>query len=128
MDIKRNVVNWFEIPVADMDRAVRFYETVLGVKMQLQDLGTLKMAFFPMVQQGEGAAGSLMLNENYEPSTKGVLVYISAYSGDLSNELGRVQPAGGEVLREKTQISPEYGYMGLFIDSEGNRIALHSPA
>jgi len=61
----------------------------------------------------------------YKPSTEGTLVYFTAHSGDLSIELSRVEDAGGKVLQPKTQISPEPGFMALFIDSEGNRIALH---
>ncbi len=64
--------------------------------------------------------------EYYKPSTDGVLVYLTAHSGDLTNELSRVEAAGGKVLQPKTKISDEYGFMALIIDSEGNRIALHS--
>ena len=62
----------------------------------------------------------------YKPSTDGVLVYFTAHSGDLANELSRVENAGGKVLQGKKQISEEYGYMALITDSEGNRVALHS--
>jgi predicted enzyme related to lactoylglutathione lyase len=64
--------------------------------------------------------------ENYKPSTEGTLVYFTAHSGDLSNELGRVEEAGGKVIQDKTLISEDVGYMALFLDTEGNRIALHS--
>jgi len=126
MEISRNPVGWFELPVSNMDRAIQFYETVIGINFHRQQLGDLDMAFFPMIQNGEGSPGSLISNENYTPSKEGVLIYLTAFSGDLANELGRVAAAGGKVLKEKTQISPDYGYMGLFIDSEGNRVALHS--
>jgi predicted enzyme related to lactoylglutathione lyase len=125
--MENNVVGWFEIPVADMDRAIRFYEAVLGFQLARHPMGPVDMAWFPASENGRGAAGTLIANATfYTPSEKGVLIYFTSPSGDLARELGKVLAAGGEVLIEKRQISPEVGYMGLFKDTEGNRIALHS--
>lgn len=125
--MKNNIVGWFEIPVADMDRAVKFYEKVLDIELQRQQMGPLDMAWFPWLEEGLGAAGSLVCHKDeYKPSMDGVLVYLTPPSGDLSIELSRVEAAGGKVLQEKRLITEEIGYMGLFIDSEGNRIAIHS--
>jgi uncharacterized protein len=122
-----NVVGWIEIPVAVMDRAIRFYETVFGYKIERHQMGPLDMGWFPWDPEGTGSGASLVFNkENYKPSRDGVLIYITASSGDLSNELGKVEKAGGKVLMPKTQISEEYGFMALFIDPEGNRVAMHS--
>jgi len=122
-----NVVGWFEVPVSDMDRAISFYEKVFNFKLIWQDLDGIDMAWFPFVEDGTGTAGSLIhVPEFYTPSQDGVLIYFTAMSGDLENELSRVEAAGGKVLISKRQISEEVGYMGVFIDSEGNRIALHS--
>ncbi len=127
MDIKHNVVGWFEIPVKNMDRAIKFYETVFEFKLQRNQMGPLDMAWFPLVQDGMGAAGSLVyFPEAYMPSTEGILIYFTAFSGDLSVELSRVEVAGGKILQEKTLIKDDIGYMGLFLDTEGNRIAIHS--
>lgn len=124
--MKYNMVGWFEIPVADMERAIKFYETVMGVKFDRQAMGPLDMAFFPM-EEGMGASGALVYHaEWYAPSMDGVLIYFTPPSGDLANELGRVEAAGGKVLQEKTLITEEIGYMGLFIDTEGNRLGIHS--
>ncbi len=122
---KGNAVGWFEIPVVDMDRAVKFYETVLDAKLERNMVGEIDMAWFPMVD-GKGAAGSLVSHKEwYKPSTDGTLVYFTAYSGDLDNELSRVETAGGKVLVPKKSIG-EYGFMAVVLDTEGNRIALHS--
>lgn len=127
MQIQHNAVGWFEIPVADMTRAIGFYEAVFEVKLDRQPMGPLDMAWFPWVEAGNGAAGSLVYHaEWYKPSTDGTLVYFTAHSGDLNNELARVEPAGGKVLQPKTLIAEDIGYMALVLDSEGNRIALHS--
>ena len=124
---KNNVVGWFEIPTENMDRAVKFYETVFDFKLQREKMGELDMAWFPSNMEAYGSAGSLVyMPEFYKPSADGPLVYLTANSGDLATELGRVVAAGGQVLMEKKQISPEHGYMGLFLDSEGNRVAMHS--
>ena len=127
MDIKRNVVGWFELPVKNMERAMKFYETVLDVKLSRHQMGPLDMAWFPFVDNGAGSAGSLVKHdEYYAPSKDGVLVYFTAHSGDLANELGRVAAAGGKVLQSKTMIAEDYGFMALILDTEGNRVALHS--
>ena len=124
---KNNVAGWFEIPTTDMDRAVKFYETVFDFKLQREKMGDLDMAWFPFNMEAYGSAGSLVyMPDLYKPSGEGTVVYLTANSGDLSKEMGRVEAAGGKVLMEKKQISEEHGFMGLFLDSEGNRVAMHS--
>lgn len=122
--MKHNMVGWFEIPVNDMDRARTFYETVFKVDIQVVDFGGLLMGWFPDRGEVPGAQGTLIKQESYIPSVEGTLVYF--ISEDVQNELNRVEAAGGTIYQPKTQISPEHGYMGVFIDSEGNRVALHS--
>ncbi|MFA6571051.1 MAG: VOC family protein [Bacteroidota bacterium] len=127
MEITHNVVGWFEIPVEDMDRAIKFYETVFGFTIKRQKMDTLDMGWFPWIDGSIGSAGSLVYNkEYYKPSSEGTLVYFTAFSGDLANELAKVESNGGKVLMEKSIISEDIGYMGLFLDTEGNRIAIHS--
>lgn len=122
-----NVVGWFEIPVSDMERAIKFYETVLDVKLERNQLEGLDMAWFPWEEKGLGCSGSLVCNpEFYKPSAEGSLVYFTPRSGDLATELSRVEKAGGKVLMPKKLIAEEIGYMGLFLDTEGNRVAIHS--
>jgi predicted enzyme related to lactoylglutathione lyase len=125
--MEKNVVGWFEIPVADMDRAIKFYETVLDIKLKREQMGSLDMAWFPWVDEGIGSAGSLVCYPDfYKPSEQGTLVYFTTQAGDLQVELSRVELAGGKVVQPKTLINDDIGYMGVFIDTEGNRIALHS--
>ncbi len=119
------MVTWFEIPVSDMGRAKIFYESVFKIEISVQDFGGTLMGWFPYSEDKTGAAGSLIKNEAYQASeSHGPLIYFG--SNDVSIEINRVEMAGGKVLKTKTQISPNVGYMGVFIDSEGNRIALHS--
>jgi len=123
--MKHVVVGWFEIPVKNMERAMAFYEAVFDCKLERLQMGPIDMALFPWDHEKGGAGGSLVKNEEfYTPSEDGVQVYFS--SEDVKTELARIKKAGGEILQSKTLISPEVGYMALFTDSEGNRIALHS--
>jgi len=117
-------VGWFEIPVKDMDRAILFYNQVFEITLAKQDFGGLAMAWFPWNETSKGAGGSLIQNDSYTPSHEGTLVYFS--SENVEKEIKRVEKAGGKVLQKKTEISPDIGYMALFEDTEGNRIALHS--
>lgn len=113
---------WFEIPATDIGRAKKFYEAIFQMEIHLMDFGGFKMGIFP--HSSVGAA--ICQHESYLPSeTHGPLVYLNA-DPDLNEVLDRVAEAGGRITRPKTQISPEYGYMAVFIDSEGNRMALNS--
>lgn len=127
MEVSHNVVGWFEIPVADMERAINFYEKVLGLKLTRQKMHEIDMAWFPWVDNAIGSAGSLVYHKEwYKPSTEGTIVYFTAFSGDLQNELNLVEPNGGQIIVPKTLITEEIGYMAVVLDTEGNRIALHS--
>lgn len=118
------MVTWFEIPTTDINRAKLFYEEVLQIAISLHDINGLKMAWFPESSEKGVASGTLIQQESYIPSKEGVLVYFTC--NDIDAVLNRVEKAGGSIYQPKTMISEEHGFMGVFIDSEGNRIALHS--
>jgi uncharacterized protein len=130
MTQKMNPVGWFEIPVSDMDRAIRFYEDVFQFKLSRNQMGPLDMAWFPgfEAQNVPGSGGSLVHHEEfYKPSVRWNPGLFHKPFGRFSrNELSRVQKAGGQVLVPKRLIAPDIGYMGVFMDTEGNRVALHS--
>jgi predicted enzyme related to lactoylglutathione lyase len=117
-----NTINWFEIPVTDVTRAMKFYSTVLATEMKTETFGTTSMAIFE--GKGQGVHGALVKSESHVPSTKGVLVYFNG-GEDLAKPLARVKQAGGTIVSDKTSIGP-YGFMAVFTDTEGNRLALHS--
>lgn len=115
--------NWFEIPVTDMDRAQKFYETVFETNIHVMDMGPdFKMGIFPHTEVGAALCWG---PDHYKPSADGVNVYINALP-NLQAYLDRVEAAGGKVLTEKKRISEEHGFMATFLDTEGNRLSMHS--
>ena len=125
MDSKVNSLNWFEIPVADMARATKFYESVFGIQMHQIDMMGMKMAMFPQEDMNGKVSGALVQSPNHKPSADGAKVYLNG-NPDLADALGRVEAAGGKVVMPKMKISDEVGHMAFFMDSEGNSIGLHS--
>lgn len=125
MDPNANSLNWFEISVADLNRAKKFYETMFDITMQEMEMDDTKMAFFPSNPESGKANGCIALSEMHTPSSDGVKIYLNG-NPDLSAALNRVETAGGKVTMPKTLIGENNGYMAFFEDSEGNIIGLHS--
>ena len=119
-----NAINWFELPALDFARAINFYNAVLACELQRMDSPEMEMAFFPTSDNGVG--GCVTYGNGNEPQEKGALVYLNG-GADLSEPLGRVEAAGGKVLMPKTAIG-ENGFIAMFLDTEGNRVAFHSMA
>ncbi len=125
----RHAISWFEIPATDLDRAARFYEEIMQIRMESMEMDGYKMYMFPLDDPMEGVGGAIVkTSEFHQPAdteSKGVLIYLNA-NPDVQVVLDRIEKAGGKIVVPKTEISPEYGFMGVFIDSEGNRVGLHS--
>jgi predicted enzyme related to lactoylglutathione lyase len=123
----QNAISWFEIPTTDIDRATKFYEAVFNVKLNAMDMPNIKMRSFPLDNPMSGIGGALVHTDGFhQPSeTAGVLIYLNA-NPDIQPFLDRIEKAGGKIFLPKTEISPDYGFMAIFIDCEGNRIGLHS--
>ena len=122
-----NAISWFEIGTTDLDRAAKFYEIIFGVKLNPLDLPNIKMRMFPIDDMENGVGGAVVNSGGFhKPSaTDGPLIYLNG-NPDLQNILDKVETAGGKIMVPKTLISPEYGFMAVFLDTEGNRIGLHS--
>ncbi|MES1225341.1 MAG: VOC family protein [Bacteroidota bacterium] len=122
-----NAISWFEIPAKDLDRAAKFYETIFGTQLIPMDMPSLKMRMFPLEDMMTGVGGAIVDSGGFhKPSaTDGPLIYLNA-NPDVQIVLDKIEKAGGQITVPKTEISPDYGYMAVFIDTEGNRIALHS--
>ncbi|MCG8702193.1 MAG: VOC family protein [Bacteroidales bacterium] len=121
--MSKNVVNWFEIPVSDIERAVNFYSSVFEIKLEKLPMPGTEMFAFPWQEGGENSTGALVKQNGYEPSDKGSMVYFTCE--DVTAELGRVELNGGKIVTPKSSIG-EHGFIAHAIDSEGNKIGLHS--
>ncbi len=124
--IFKNAISWFEIPAADLARAQEFYEAMFDIQMIPLDMPQLQMRLFP-IESPMNIGGALCHSGNfYKPSIdSGPVVYLNA-NPDVQNVLNKVEAAGGKIMVPKTEISPEYGHMAVFLDTKGNRVALHS--
>jgi uncharacterized protein len=123
----KNAISWFEIPTTDIERAQKFYETIFQIKLAPLETDNFKMRMFPLDDPMNGVGGTLVKTDGFHvPSaTDGPLIYLNG-NPDVQIIVDRIEAAGGKVIVPKTKISDEYGYMAVFIDTEGNRIALHS--
>jgi predicted enzyme related to lactoylglutathione lyase len=118
----KNYISWFEIPAVDFHQAVYFYNHIFNIEM-IQQLNPLNaMAFFPA---DKGIGGAVIAGSGSVPSDKGPLIYMNGGS-DLNKVLFKVEEAGGRIIMPKTFISEDDGYFAIFIDNQGNKLALHS--
>lgn len=120
----KNAINWFEIPVKNIDKAKNFYATILGADMQVMEAMGMKTSFFPADLENGNIGGCLMEGEGYVPSPEGSIVYLNG-GEDLSVPLSKVEAAGGKINLPKTAIGKN-GFMAHFTDTEGNKVGFHS--
>jgi uncharacterized protein len=121
-----SALNWFEIPATDIERASRFYSTILDTQLEMMETPSFKTAMFPSDMQHGEIGGAISQAEGLTPSATGSLIYLNA-DPDMQPVLDRVEAAGGTVVRPKTQVEMEGGgYYAVFIDTEGNKVGLHS--
>ena len=117
----KNLGTYFEIPVTDLNRAIKFYSNVFECEFVQQTIHNCEMAFFPFDQNSSGITGALVKGEIYKPSKSGCIIYFQ--TSDISRVLTKVISIGGAELFPKTLV-PNMGYSAEFEDSEGNRICL----
>jgi predicted enzyme related to lactoylglutathione lyase len=123
MSTSSKVVAWFEIPSVDFERAVRFYEAALDVKLDRQEFGGQPIAMFGYEEPATG--GAIIHSPSMTPSRDGVLVYLTAQP-TVDAALARVEQAGGKPDGPVIKLPQDIGYIAFFIDTEGNRLGLHS--
>ena len=122
---RMKIINWFQIPAADLDRAVKFYQAVLGVSFHRLDDPVAKHAFFTFdTMETLRTGGEIIQSSHNQPAASGTLIYLNA-PGGVDAVLAKIEPAGGKILMPKTSIG-ENGVIAIIRDTEGNRIGLHS--
>ncbi|WP_248723539.1 VOC family protein [Seonamhaeicola sp. ML3] len=122
----KNAINWFEIPVSNYERAKEFYSTVMDSEIMDHHMPeqNVKYGMFAHDNENNGIGGGLIEGEGQTPTSDGPTIYLNG-GENLAVPLGKVEAAGGKIIMPKTDIG-ENGFMAQFIDTEGNRIALHS--
>ena len=117
-------VSIFEIPATDISRAVNFYQAILNIEIEKMTFSGMQMGLFP--SEGQMTFGVIVQGEDYTPSANGVTIYLNG-GDNLQVILDKVEKKGGNIIVQKTPHADESGYFAMFIDTEGNRIGLHSP-
>jgi predicted enzyme related to lactoylglutathione lyase len=119
----KTLISIVEIPTTDFSRAVSFYQAILNVRIEEVEMDGVQMGLFP--GDGETVNVTLIRGNDYKPSRDGTIVYLNA-GDDLKIVLDKIESNGGKVVVPKTEISPEMGFFAMFIDTEGNKLGLHS--
>lgn len=120
----KNYISMFEIPATDILRAINFYQALLEIKIEKMDLEGMQMGILPY--EGQMITGVIIKADGYKPSADGVTMYLNA-GENLQVFLDKVENNGGEIIVPKTAHADESGYFAIFLDSEGNKLALNSP-
>lgn len=124
MQTNINMTVWFEIPAINFERAVQFYQTILDVEIDAIEMAGMKQGLLPHDDPSK-VSGAIVCGMDLKPSTEGSTVYLNG-EDDLNTVLNKVEPAGGKVFMAKTHLGDNIGHIAQFIDSEGNRVGLHS--
>lgn len=126
MEMTKNAISWFEIPVTDFERAKTFYQTIFDYEMPEMMMEPVRMGVLLHDRDGGGIGGAICYGEGYVPAgNNGPKVYLDGGS-DLNTVLNRVAEAGGEVVLPKTPIGADMGHFAFFTDNEGNVVGLYS--
>ena len=120
----KSYISMFEIQATDISRAISFYQTLLDIKIEKMDVEGMQMGILPY--EGQMITGVIIQADGYKPSADGVTMYLNA-GENLQVVLDRVERNGGQIIVPKTAHADESGYFALFLDSEGNKMALNSP-
>lgn len=120
----KSYISIFEIPATDISRAINFYENILDLSIEQIEMPGMEMGLLPYEDQMVTVI--IVKEEGQEPSATGTTVYLNA-GNNLQSVLDKVEKNNGKILVPKTPHADENGFFALFLDSEGNKIGLHSP-
>ena len=120
----KSFISLFEIPATDISRAVSFYQAILDIKIEQMEIPGMAMGIFPY--ENQTVTGVIIEGEGYNPSPKGVTVYLNG-GDDLQTILDKVEVNGGKISMPKTAHADDSGFFALFLDTEGNKLGLNSP-
>jgi predicted enzyme related to lactoylglutathione lyase len=119
----RNFISIVEIPTIDFSRATAFYQAILDISIEEIEMDGIQMGLFP--NDGESISVQLIKGGEYKTSRDGTIVYLNA-GNDLQTVANKIEANGGKIIAPKTEIGPDMGFYAMFIDTEGNKLGLHS--
>ena len=122
-DAMKNLISIVEIPTVDFSRAVAFYQAILDISIEEIEMAGVQMGLFP--NDGESVFVQLINGSEYKTSIDGTIVYLNG-GDDLQKVSNKIEANGGKIILPKTEIGPEMGFYAMFIDTEGNKLGLHS--
>lgn len=120
----KSFLSIFEIPATDITRAVDFYQDILDIQIEQMEFSGMQMGLFP--SEDQAIYGVIVQEEGYQPSANGVTIYLNG-GDDLQVILDKIEKKDGRIIVPKSPHADESGFFAIFIDSEGNKIGLHSP-
>lgn len=118
-------ISWFEIPATDLDRAQKFYETILNIKLNRTSMGGEELGIFPYDREGGATGGALIGAGSEKPSTDGTVLYLHS-KDDIATVLECVPAAGGRVTKGRIELLNGIGAIAWIADTEGNRVGVHA--
>ena len=118
-----NPVNWFDLNVGNLNRAKKFYETVFNLKLTDAPVEWGRQSFFPFSPESNNITGALVEKPDFVPSSNNTVIYFE--TEDCIAEEQKIEKTGGKVVQSKMNIG-EFGFISIFIDTEGNTVGLHS--
>lgn len=120
-----HALNWFELPALDLDRAYRFYNTILGGHVRMGTFGNAPLVLFDVpFKTGEAVGGALVKRDDLQPTSAGPVIYLNCF-GKLRGVVARVEAAGGQVIVPELNLGT-FGFSAIILDSEGNKVGLIS--
>lgn len=122
--IMNSYISIFEIPATDFERALKFYQSILNIKIEPMEFEGMQMGLLPF--ENQLVIGTIIKGEGYNPSSDGVTIYLNG-GENLQGILDKVEPNEGKIIVPKSPHADESGFFAIFHDSEGNKIGLHSP-
>ena len=125
MSVNTNIINWFELPMVDVERAKNFYESLFDIQLQEKDMNGEKMLFFPYDPAAGKLSGALVRSDHHKVGMQGPIVYLNA-NPSIQAVFDKAVALGADVLMPVTKVTDEIGFIALFRDCEGNRIGLHA--
>ncbi|MFN2183928.1 MAG: VOC family protein [Anaerolineae bacterium] len=113
-----NRIMWIEVASTDIPASAEFYEDLFNWPIVRDEQMDYTMTDF---ERGETGVGFSPVDEAQGVAPGSVLVYVDV--DDVDAAISRAKELGAPIYLDKTEI-PTVGWMAIFHDPGGNRIAV----